>query len=109
MKILSALSLIVMLAAGCGDRPIVLGNPPPEQAQDPISRLMPSPNPVEVRGEVIEKGKRWIVVSDGTGQVRVETETLKADVDEIPLHGKVWVAGIYNPKKEIEATGIRTE
>src|SRR5262245_9356149 len=109
MKLLITFSLIALLSGGCGGRTLVIGNEPQEQSPDPISQIKPSPNPLQVKGEVVEKGKRWIVVSDGTGKVRVETDSMKADVDEIPLHGTVTVAGIYKPNKEIEATGIRTE
>ena len=104
------LVVLLVLFTGCGfSQRLIQGTEPNDSLQDPIGRLQPSPNPIVIKGEVIEKGSDWLAVKDGTGKVRVEARSGHFDLSDIPLHCTVTVGGIYKPDKEIEATGIRTE
>lgn len=108
MKWLWAIA-VLLLFAGCGRTRMVLGNEPDARQSNKIGSLEVSEVPVQIKGEVIEKGKRWLIVKDDTGKAKVETESAGFEVDEVPLHGTVTIAGVCQPKRVIEATGLRTE
>jgi hypothetical protein len=101
--------LLLVLFTGCGGKRIVLGNEPLTRLPDKIKTVEGSEVPVFIKGEVIEKGKRWLIVKDDTDKIKVETASIGADVDDIPLHGRVAVAGVCKPNRILEATGVRTE
>lgn len=109
MMKLCVAALLCLLLVGCRAKRIVLGNEPITRKPDQIKDVEGSEIPFLIKGEVIEKGKRWIIVKDATDKVKVTTEPLGVDVDEIPLHGTVTVGGVCKPNRILEATGIRTE
>ena len=103
------MALLLVLLAGCGGKRIVLGSEPLTRRPDKIKTVEGSEVPVFIKGEVIEKGKRWLIVQDDTDKIKVETASTGFDVDEVPLHSTVTIAGICKPNRILEATGLRTE
>jgi uncharacterized protein YdeI (BOF family) len=106
--------VFALLITGCGDRePRVLGTAPSE-AVSPISaaRSARSGASLVVAGEMVEKcpvAGCWFDVRDGSGTIRVDTKNAGFVVLDVPLHGRVTVAGRVKTggaEPQIDASGV---
>jgi len=112
-RILIACSAILLMGCTRGQKlGPTLGTPPGSGAVVAIRDLQPSPNPVLVKGVMIEKCPTagcWFMLKDDTGVVKVDTKDTEFTVTGVPLNSKMTVAGLMTDSGErrIIATGLR--